>query len=142
MRFAITLILLLILPAAHGSVTTVVVTKDNQQKHELPFTLTLTEHPDRSVPWVHVKLVLPVRGKLERLTEVVVMVMKEPDLELRVPLEVKKEAGVWTGTLNITPDLAKRSIVRLVCPAPVVEPGQRPLAVTTYDIQLGTYVGK
>jgi hypothetical protein len=130
------LALLAAAPHASGSVTTVVVTKNNQSKAEVEFTLTVEKHTDPTLDTVFVKLVVAKKGKLEQLNEVVLQVKDGDALVLRVPLSLKQEKDSWVGTFHISPAQARRCEIRLVCPSPV------PTSVTSYDIQLGTYLPK
>jgi hypothetical protein len=50
-----------------GSVTTIVVTKENQQKKEVEFTLMVEKYPDPKLDTDFVKLVVTKQGKPERL---------------------------------------------------------------------------
>lgn len=128
--------LLAVASSASGSVTTVVVTKDNQQKAGVEFTLTAAKHPDPTLDTVFVKLIVAKKGKLERLDEVVLQVKDGDALLLRVPLSLRREKDSWVGTFHMSPAQTRRGEVQLVCPSPV------PMAVTSYDVQLGTYLPK
>jgi hypothetical protein len=137
MRFALpVLVLLAVALFADGSVTTIVVTKDNQQKEGVEFALTTEKHPDPTLDTVFVKLVVAKKGKLERLGEVVLQVKDGDALTLRVPLSLRQEKDSWVGTFHMSPAQARRCEIRLVCPSPV------PTTVTSYDVQLRTYLPK
>jgi hypothetical protein len=130
------LVLLAVASLARGSVMTVVVTKDNQQKAGVEFTLTAERHPDPPLDTVFFRLAFAKAGKLERLDEVVLQVKDGGALALRVPLALKQEKDAWVGTFHMNPAQARRCEVRLVCPSPV------PTTVTSYDVRLGTYLPK
>lgn len=130
------LALLAVTPAARGSVTTVVVTKDNQQKQGVDFTLTAEQHPDPTLDTVYVRLRLAKKGKLERLGEVVLQVKDGNRLALRVPVELKPDGDGWVAAFHMDPAQVRRAELRLTCPSPV------PTAVTTYDIRLDTYLDR
>ena len=137
MRFTLPMLVLFAVPLlADGSVTTVVVTRDNQQKTGVEFTLTTEKHSDPTLDTVFVKLVVTKKGKLERLNEVLVQVKEGDALTLRVPLSLRQEKGSWVGTFHMSPGQARRCEIRLVCPSPVRT------SVTSYDVQLGTYLKK
>jgi hypothetical protein len=137
MKCVLPVLLVLATPlVALGSVRTIVVTKDNQQKEGVEFTLTTEKHPDPTLDTVFVKVVLSKQGKLERLDEVLLQIKDGDALTLRVPLSLRQEKGSWVGTFHMAPAQARKCVLRLVCPSPVRT------TVVSYDVQLGTYIGK
>ena len=137
MRLIASMALCLAAPlCAFASARTIVVTKTNQQQEGVEFTLTTERHPDATLDTVFVKLVFAKKGKLERLNEVTLQIKDGDVLALRVPLSLKEQDGTWSGTFHMTPAQARKCVLRLVCPSPV------PTSVTTYDVQLATYLGK
>lgn len=122
--------------AVHGSVKTVDVTKDNQAKVGVEFTLTTQLHPDPTLNTRWVKLVFDKKDKLERLNEVIVEIKEGNTLPLRVPLALRREGEAWVGSFHMDPAQAKKCVLSLVCPALVNT------AVTTYVVFVGSYIEK
>jgi hypothetical protein len=137
MRFVLPLLLVLGAPlTVHGSVKTVNVTKDSQAKVGVEFTLTTEMHPDPTMDTLWVKIVLEKKDKLERLRDVLVQIKEGNTLPLRVPLALRQEGNMWVGSFHMSPAQAKKCVLRLECPALVNT------AVTVYEVQLGSYLGK
>ncbi len=137
MRFILPLLLMSALPlAALGSARTVAVTKDNQKKEGVDLTLTAERHPDPTMDTVWVKVTAPKKGKLERLSEILLQIKDGDVLTQRVPLAVKQEDGALVGSFHMTPAQAKKCLIQLVCPTPVRT------SVVTYEVRLATYLGK
>lgn len=117
-----------------ASVVNVVITKQLEKDSGVKFVLSLKGHPQKEMDTVYISISFRKEGKLRGLQEVTAQVTDAQRLVLRVPLELREgDDGEFVAAFHMTPQLLRQCVLSMSC---------RGLgtAVTSYDIQLKTYL--
>jgi hypothetical protein len=124
-------------PAAQAKFTLVPVAKDSETEKELGYTITVTENTEHSglAGTVTIEMSAPKNERLRNLSRIILRTHHEKKLTGRFPLELQKgKSGEVQCHFQLTPELAKGSVLELVCPVPDMPNG------VVYQIDLSGYV--